>query len=259
MRFSANLSFLFGDLPFLERFGAARRAGFEAVEFAFAYDHAAEDIAGAAREAGVKVVLINLPPGDLEAGDRGLAAVPGREKEFAEALAVAIHYAKALDCPRIHAMAGVAPEGLKAEDCEATFVANLAMAAAHAGDAGLDVMIEPINRMDMPGYVLSYQDQARRIIKDVGAANLRLQFDVYHCQIMEGDLARRFERHLPLIGHVQIADNPGRHEPGTGEINFPFLLRHIERLGYDGWIGCEYKPIDATEKGLGWMAPFRSG
>jgi hydroxypyruvate isomerase len=259
LRFSANLSFLFGEVAFLERFGAARAAGFDAVEFAFAYDHEAEDIAGAAREAGVQVVLINLPPGDLEAGERGLAGVPGREKEFAEALATAIHYAGVLGCPRIHAMAGVVPEGATPEDCEATFAANLAMAAAHAADRDLKVMIEPINRLDMPGYILSYQDQARRIIKQVGAQNLRLQFDAYHCQIMEGDLARKFERLLPLIGHVQIADNPGRHEPGTGEINYGFLLRYMERLGYAGWIGCEYKPEAGTEQGLGWLAPFRGG
>jgi hydroxypyruvate isomerase len=256
LRFSANLSFLFDELPFLERFGAAARAGFEAVEFAFAYDHEPEDIAGAAHAAGVEVVLINLPPGDLAAGDRGLAAVPGREKDFAEALATALRYAEALECPRLHAMAGVVPEGLSDEDCEATFVANLAMAAAHAADQGRDVMIEPINRIDMPGYALSYQDQARRVIREVGAANLKLQFDAYHCQIMEGDLARRFERHLPLIGHVQIADNPGRHEPGTGEINFTYLLRQMERLGYAGWIGCEYKPKDGTEQSLGWMNEF---
>jgi hydroxypyruvate isomerase len=255
-RFSANLSFLFDDLPFLDRFQAAARAGFEAVEFAFAYNHDARDIAGAARDAGVAVVLINLPPGDLEAGDRGLAGVPGREADFAEALGQALHYAAVLDCPRIHAMAGILPEGLLPEDCEATFAVNLALAAAHAADDGREVMIEPINRIDMPGYILSFQNQARRIIEAVGADNLRLQFDAYHCQIMEGDLARRFERHLPLIGHVQIADNPGRHEPGTGEINYPFLLRHMERLGYDGWFGCEYKPADGTVNGLGWMREF---
>lgn len=252
-RFSANLSFLFTELPFLDRFDAAARAGFQAVEFTNAYDHNADDVAHAARAAGVRTVLTNLPPGEFDDGSIGLAAVPGRESEFAEALELALGYAGALDCPRLHATTGGVPDGMTLEACEAVFVANLTMATARAAKHGRDIMIEPINWIDVPGYVLSYQDQARRIIELVGADNLRLQFDAYHCQIMEGDLARNIERHLPLIGHVQISDNPGRHEPGTGEINFPFLIRHMVQLGYAGWIGCEYRPLCGTVEGLGWM------
>ncbi len=252
-RFSANLGFLFTEVPFLVRFDAAARAGFKAVEFPSPYDHAAEEVARAARDASLEVVLINLPTGDEDKGDVGLTGVPGREADYAVSLEKALHYAAALDCPRLHTMAGIVPDGMSDEDCMTVFADNLATACAAAGETGRDIMIEPINRLDMPGYILSYQDQARRLIETVRAPNLKLQFDVYHCQIMEGDLARSFKRLLPLIGHVQISDNPGRHEPGTGEINYRYLIPEMARLGYDGWIGCEYKPKGATEDGLGWM------
>ena len=253
-RFSANLGFLFTELPFLDRFDAAARAGFKAVEFPSPYDHAAEDVARAAREASVDVVLINLPVGDENQGDVGLTGVPGREADYADGLETALDYAAVLDCPRLHTMAGIVPDGLRDDDCMSVFAENLTKACAVAGEQGRDVMIEPINRVDVPGYILSYQDQARRLIETVRAPNLKLQFDVYHCQIMQGDLARTFKRLMPLIGHVQISDNPGRHEPGTGEINYRYLIPEMDRLGYDGWVGCEYKPKANTEDSLGWMS-----
>ena len=255
-RFSANLGFMFGEHAFLDRFDAAARAGFKAVEFPSPYAHDADDVAKAARDAAVQVVLINLPAGDEDKGDVGLTGVPGREADYAETLGLALTYAAALDCPRLHTMAGIVPDGLRDDDCMGVFADNLAKACTAAGEQGRDIMIEPINRLDVPGYILSYQDQARELIEAVRAPNLKLQFDVYHCQIMQGDLARNFERLLPLIGHVQISDNPGRHEPGTGEINYRYLIPEFARLGYDGWIGCEYVPQTDTESGLGWMTAF---
>jgi len=251
LKFAANLSFLFPERPFLERFAAAAAAGFEAVEFAFAYEHPEAEVAAAAARADVQVVLMNLPPGDWAAGERGLAALPGRESDFRACLATALRYAEATGCRQLHAMAGAGPT------CrEETFAANLREAASVAQGRGVRILIEPINVLDMPGYFLTQPQQAADIIRKVAHPNLFLQLDLYHCQVMRGDLARQIELHWPLIRHIQIAGNPGRLEPDRGEINYPFLFNHLESLGYQGWIGCEYKPAAATEAGLAWIRPY---
>jgi len=250
-KLSANLSFLFPELPFLDRFAAARAAGFSAVEFAFAYEHPADQVAAAAKAAGVEVVLMNLPPGDWDAGERGLGALAGREADFQAALDRAILYAEAAGCRRLHAMAGAGPTAQ-----EEIFVKNLAGAATRLADRGIALLIEPINVIDMPGYFLTLPEQARRIIERIDHPNLFLQLDLYHCQIMRGDLAHRIEAHLPLIGHIQIAGNPGRNEPDVGEINYPYLFDLMDNLGYRDWVGCEYKPAGDTVAGLGWARPY---
>jgi 2-dehydrotetronate isomerase len=250
-KFAANLSFMFPERPFLERFAAAAVAGFKAVEFAFAYEHPEAEVAKAAAKASVQVVLMNLPPGDWAAGERGLASLPGREAEFRASLATALRYAEANGCRQLHVMAGAG------SSCrEDVFIANLREAATQAGHKGIRTLIEPINTIDMPGYFLTLPQQASDIIRKVGHPNLFLQLDLYHCQIMRGDLARQIEAHFPLVRHIQIASNPGRLEPDQGEINYPFLFNLLDSKGYDGWIGCEYKPATVTEAGLGWIRPY---
>ncbi|QJQ96753.1 MULTISPECIES: 2-oxo-tetronate isomerase [Halomonadaceae] len=255
IRLAANLSMLFNEHDFLDRFAAAAEAGFRGVEYLFPYAHAPEEIATALREAGLTQVLFNLPPGDWEAGERGLASLPGREAEFRDSLIEALRYAEALGCPQVHAMAGLLPQDADHETIaahQATYLSNLRLAAGEAAKAGCDVLIEPINIRDMPGYFLSRQHQAMAMLDEIGADNLKLQFDLYHCQIMEGDLIRHLERQFTRIAHVQIAGVPDRHEPDQGEVNFPALLERLESLGYEGWIGCEYRPAGTTREGLGW-------
>lgn len=255
IRLAANLSMLFQEYDFLDRFGAAAEAGFRGVEYLFPYAYSADVLASALREAGLEQVLFNLPPGNWEAGERGLASLPGREREFRESVAEALRYADALDCPRIHAMAGVLPKGADRETVAAhrqTYLENLRFAAREAAQAGRDLLIEPINQRDMPGYFLSRQDDAMDVIDAVGADNLKLQFDVYHCQIMDGDLIHHLERQFHAIGHVQIAGVPERNEPDAGEVSYPDVLRRLESLGYEGWVGCEYRPAGNTRAGLGW-------
>ncbi len=252
-RFAANLTMLFGEVPFLARFAAARRAGFDAVEFVSPYEHPAAEVAGAARDAGVEVALFNLPAGDWAKGDRGMACDPGRAAEFREGVARALEYASALGCARLHAMAGIRPPGVPEPALRAAYVASLRLAAAALAADGRMLVVEGINTRDMPGYYLNASRQAFELMDEAGATNLHYLYDVYHMQIMEGDLAPTLEARLPRIGHVQIADTPGRHEPGTGEINFKFLLRHLDRIGYRGIVGCEYRPLGRTEDGLGWM------
>jgi hydroxypyruvate isomerase len=256
-RFAANLSFLFTELPFLDRFAAAARAGFEGVEYASPYEHPARDIARRLADYGLTQALFNLPAGNWEAGERGIAILPGREKEFRESLSRALDYADALGCARLNCLAGIAPPGADRGVLEETFVANLAFAAEALRVRRVRLLIEPINRRDMPGFFLNRSAEALRLMKRVGSDNLHLQADIYHMQVMEGDLARRLEEAMPQIAHIQIADNPGRHEPGAGEINYGFLLPLIDRLGYGGWVGCEYRPLTSTEAGLGWMARYR--
>jgi len=246
-RFAANLSMMFTERPFLERFDAAAAAGFEAVEFLFPYDHPVAEIRDALDRNRLTLALFNAPPGDWEAGERGLTAVPGREAEFRDLFRLAIDYAAALKPARLHVMAGLA----QGPAARAAYVANLAHAAAAA--PGLRVCIEPINSRDMPGYHLSRSDDALTVLDAVGAGNLGLQFDLYHAQIMEGDLTRRIERLLPRIAHIQIAGVPDRHEPDRGEVNFPHLFRTLDALGYRGFVGCEYRPAGRTEDGLGWF------
>jgi hydroxypyruvate isomerase len=256
-RFAANLSMMFSEVPFLERFDAAAAAGFKAVEFLFPYDHPAADIAARLKAAGLQQVLFNAPPGDWAKGERGQAALPGRQAEFREGFRKALDYAAALGCPRIHVMSGLAPAGVPHDTMTAVLAENLAWAAELATPVGVKCVIEPINHRDIPGFFLNTTDQAAAIINAVGPEKVGMQFDLYHCQITEGDLVKRVEKHLPLIAHMQVADNPGRNEPGTGEVNWPFVFRRIDALGFRGWIGCEYRPAGETTAGLGWFQPYR--
>ena len=246
---------LFPELEFLERFAAAAQAGFRYVEYQFPYQWKSEDVAHAAAEAGVAVVLHNLPAGDFTKGERGIACLPGREQEFRDSLEKAIAYAKAVDCARLNCLAGLAPAAREHFD---VLVQNVRFAARRLGAAGLQLMLEPINTRTVPGFFLSRSAQAIDVLNAAGEGNAFLQYDVFHMQIMEGDLAQSLARLLPRIGHVQIADVPGRNEPGTGEINFDFMLEHIDRLGYVGWIGCEYNPRGDTLEGLKWAQPYLS-
>jgi hydroxypyruvate isomerase len=256
-RLAANISLLFPELPFLERFAAASRAGFRAVEYQFPYGFAsARAIAEHARAAGVEVVLHNLPGGDAAKGDRGIACQPARVAEFREGVERAIEYAGAVGCPRLNALAGIAPAGVPRERLFATLVENLRYAAGKLAAAGLTLLTEPANPRTLPGFFLNTSRQGIEVIDAVGAANLMLQYDIFHMQIVEGDLAKTLERLLPRIGHLQLADVPDRHEPGSGEINFEYLLAHIDRLDYTGWIGCEYIPQADTREGLKWARPY---
>lgn len=253
-RFAANLSMLFTEVPFLDRFERASRAGFEAVEFLFPYAHTPEEVRARIDAHHLRIVLHNLPAGDWDAGERGIACHPDRIAEFRAGVARAITYAKALGVPQLNCLAGKAPAGVDAASLRATFVENLRFAAAELKAAGLRLLIEPINPFDIPGFYLTRTDQALAILDEVGADNTFVQYDIYHAQRTEGELAATLQKHLPRIGHVQVADNPGRNEPGTGEINYRYLFAHLDRLGYDGWVGCEYKPARTTEVGLGWRA-----
>ena len=260
-RFAANLSFLYGEHAFVERFAAAARDGFRAVEFAFAYEHDRAEVAARLADQGLIQVLINAPPGDLAAGECGLAGLPGREADFQRSLLdQALPYAQALRCRRIHVMAGVLPAGADRERHRAAFVANLAWAAPLAASAGIQLLIEPINPRDIPGYLVNRQDEAHAIVAEVGAPNLKVQMDLYHCQIAEGDLAMKLRQYLPSgrVGHLQVAGVPERHEPDRGELHHPYLFALIDELGYNGHIGCEYRPAAGTSAGLGWLAAYRS-
>ena len=256
-QFAANLSMLFTETPLLERFGRAARAGFTAVELQFPYEQPATVLREELVRHGLAMVLHNLPAGDWAAGDRGIAADPGRTEEFRRGVARAVEYATVLQVPRLNCLAGKLPAGVTAAEGRATLVANLRYAAAALQDAGLTLLIEPINRYDVPGFVVQRSDDAVALMDEVGAPNLKLQYDVYHQQRTEGELAATIERLLPRIGHIQVADNPGRHEPGTGEIRFEFLFAHLQRIGYSGHIGCEYKPAGGTEAGLTWLRSWQ--
>ncbi len=255
-RFSANLSMLFAEHDFLDRFDAAARAGFKAVEYLGPYDHPPETVAACLKKNGLEQVLFNLPSGDWAAGERGIAVLPDRVGEFRVNVDTAIAYAKALGCGQLNCLAGIAPAGADRAGLEHIFVENLKFAADKLEKAGVKLLIEAINTRDIPGFFLTTSDQALAIIDRVGSKNLFFQYDIYHMQIMEGDLARTMEANLGRIAHIQLADNPGRHEPGTGEINYPFLYEFIDRIGYSGWVGAEYKPKAGTEAGLGWFRPF---
>lgn len=256
-RFAANLSLMFNELPFLDRFAAARAAGFDAVEFLFPYAFDTEQIAARLRRYGLELVLHNLPAGDWAAGERGLACDPRRSAEFQDGVGLALDYALDLGVRRLHCLAGRLPPNVTRERAHAAYVANLRHAAARCREHGITLLIEPINDRDMPGYFLTGTRQAAAIIEEVGAPNLALQYDIYHMQRMEGELAETIRRYLPLIRHVQLADVPGRHQPGTGEIHFPFLFRLLDELGYEGWIGCEYLPQGDTPASLGWLEEER--
>lgn len=252
-RFAANLSLMFTEQPFLERFGAAAAAGFEGVEFLFPYAWPAARIVEELARHELAQVLHNLPPGDWDGGERGLACLPDRIAEFRDGVGLAIDYARTLGCTRLHCMAGIVPAGVDADLVRRTYVDNLAHAAAACAAAGIRLLIEPINSHDMPGYYLNRSAQAMDIIAEVGSDNLYLQYDIYHAQRMEGELANTITRLLPQIAHMQLADTPGRHEPGSGEINYPFLFDWLDRIGYTGWVSAEYIPVGDTAAGLGWL------
>ena len=257
-RFAANLTLLFTELDFLDRFEAAAEAGFEAVEFLFPYQWPADEIARRLERWGLRLVLHNLPPGDWDAGERGIACHPDRVEEFRTGVARGIAYALALGCPQLNCLAGIRPERVSEAQAHKTLVNNLRFAAAEFERAGLRLLIEPINTFDMPGFFLNRSNQAEAIIDEVGSGKLFIQYDIYHAQRMEGELANTIARLLPRIAHMQLADTPGRHEPGTGEINYDFLFDHIDKLGYQGWIGCEYRPATTTKDGLGWVGRQRA-
>lgn len=253
---AANLSLLFTETGFLDRFDAAAKAGFRHVEYQFPYEFGKDAVAERARAAGVQVVLHNIPSGNTAKGDRGIACLPERVDEFREGVGRAIEYALAAGCPRLNCLAGVVPHGAPPERFHRTLVDNLRFAARELGKAGLALMVEPINTRTVPGFFLNGSAQAAAILDEVGADNAFIQYDLFHMQIMEGDLAMTMARLLPRIGHIQVADVPARNEPGTGEINFEFLLAEIDRLGYEGAVGCEYNPAQDTLAGLAWAAPY---
>ncbi|MDQ0989228.1 2-oxo-tetronate isomerase [Streptomyces sp. V3I7] len=261
-RFAANLSMMYTEHPFLDRFAAASADGFEAVEYLFPYDHDAAELRRRLDDHGLRQVLFNAPPGDWDAGERGIASLPGRESELRSGIEKALEYAAALDCPRVHVMAGlVEPDATPEQRARhrETYAANLAWAAERAAAAGVDLLIEPINHRDMPGYFLNRQAEAHALVQEIGAANLKVQLDLYHCQITEGDLTTTLRRDVPSgrVGHLQIAGVPDRHEPDRGELDIRHLFGVIDELGFDGWIGCEYRPIAGTSEGLGWLTDYR--
>ena len=253
--FAANLTMMFNEVDFLERFAAAADSGFKGVEYLFPYDYEPAQLAEKLEQHDLAQVLHNLPAGDWTAGERGIACHPDRVDEFQDGVGKAIEYATALNCPQVNCLAGLAQDSVSVEEREATLIGNLKFAAEQLEAAGVRLLIEPINTIDIPGFVLNYPEQARDLIEQVGSDNLFLQHDLYHMQIMQGDLARNIERNQDIIRHIQIADNPGRHEPGTGEINYPYLFKYLDDIGYDGWIGCEYVPASTTDAGLSWIKP----
>jgi hydroxypyruvate isomerase len=253
-RFAANLTMLFNEVPFLERFEASATADFTAVEYLFPYPYEAAEIALRLQKSRQQQVLFNLPAGNWEAGERGIAVLPDRVDDFRRGVHTAIEYARVLGCSQLNCLAGITPRAVDASLVHDTLVGNLSFAAKALADEGIRLLVEPINTRDIPGFHLCHTQQALGLIRDVGSGNVFLQYDAYHMQVMEGDLTRTIEAHLAQIAHIQVADNPGRHEPGTGEIHYPFLFRELDRMGYAGWIGCEYKPGGTTTAGLGWRA-----
>ena len=259
-RFAANLSMMYTEHDFLDRFAAAAADGYKGVEFLFPYAYAPEDLARRLADNDLQQALFNAPPGDWDAGERGMSALPGREDEFRRSIARALDYAQALNCPHIHVMAGMVPAGADRKAMRATYVENLRWACEQAKPDGRTLLIEPINGRDMPNYFLSRQDDAHAVIAEVGADNLKVQMDLYHCQIVEGDLAMKIRQYLPTgrVGHFQIAGVPDRHEPDQGEVDFRYLFGVIDAAGYDGWIGCEYRPAAGTSAGLGWLRALQT-
>ena len=255
-KFNANLSMMFTEVDFLERFGAAARAGFRGVEFLFPYEHPAASIKEQLDKHKLSMVLFNMPPGDWASGERGMACDPARVSQFQDNVGKAVEYARALECRMLHCMAGLKPRGVSEEKMRETYIANLQFAGKELAKHNITLLIEAINTRDIPGFYLNYSRQAFDIMHYANVPNLAFQYDIYHMQIMEGDLAPTVEKNLALIGHMQLAGTPGRHEPSTGEINYPFLFGFFDRIGYKGWIGCEYRPATRTEEGLGWFKPY---
>ncbi|HZN46170.1 MAG TPA: 2-oxo-tetronate isomerase [Ramlibacter sp.] len=268
-RFAANLSMLYPEHGFLDRFEAAARDGFEGVEYLFPYEHDAGELAARLRAHGLQQVLFNAPPGNWDAGEKGLACLPGRDNEFRDGIARALRYAEALSCPRVHVMAGLAPQGAERAALQATYVANLRWAAREAAKQGVNLLLEPINTRDIPGFFLNRQDHAHALVAEIGEPNVQVQFDLYHCQIVEGDVAMKIRQYLPTgrVGHFQIAGVPQRHEPDLGELHHPYLFAVIDEVsaacGWQGWVGCEYRPArgaqpGGTSQGLEWLRRFRT-
>ena len=255
-RLCANLSMMFNEHPFLDRFQAAADAGFKGVEFLFPYEHAATDIKARLDAAGLELVLFNAPPGDWAAGERGTASLPGRQQDFRDGIHQALDYAAVLGNKLVHVMAGIPPATLRPGTAAALYAANLAWAAEQAHAKGITLVIEPINHRDMPGFFLNTMAQGAAIVEAIGRDRLGLQFDVYHCQVTEGDITSRMAALMPVIAHMQIADVPARNEPGTGEIGWRHVFATMDRLGYSGWVGCEYRPAGATLAGLSWRSEF---
>ena len=253
-KFAANLTMLFGEMPFLDRFAAAKAAGFSAVEYLFPYEFEKAALREQLQQHGLTQVLHNLPAGNWAAGERGIAILPDRVDEFRDGVAQAIDYAKALDCRQVNCLVGIAPADADQLALNEVLVNNLRFAADALARQRIRLLIEPINTLDIPGFFLNGTRQAVQVLSDVRSENLFIQYDIYHMQVMEGDIARSLQKHLARISHVQLADNPGRNEPGTGEINYPFLFRYLDQIGYRGWVGCEYKPRTTTAEGLGWHA-----
>jgi len=258
-KFDANLSMMFQEVAFLDRFEAAAKAGFKGVEYLFPYDFEVNQLVELLQKNNLKQVLHNLPAGDWGAGERGIGVLADRIGEFQEGVGKAIEYAKALGNTQVNMLSGLAPEGMNSDVLNRTLIDNAAFAASELAKYDIRLVIEPINTRDIPGFFLCGTQQGLDIITATGSDNIQLQYDIYHMQIMEGNLASTMEKNLPNIGHIQLADNPGRHEPGTGEINYPFLFEFLDRIGYDGWIGCEYIPANKTEEGLGWFEPYSIG
>lgn len=252
-KFAANLSMMFNEVPFPERFAAAAKAGFKGVEFLFPYDYPVADVTRWLKDNDLESALFNMPPGNWAAGERGIASIPGREEEFRKGVEKAIEYALSMGTPTIHVMAGLLPEGADRETHRVTYVDNVWYAAKELAKHDRTLVIEPINTRDMPGYFLNFQDEAHDICKEIGEPNVKVQMDFYHAQIMEGDLTMTFRNHFDGIGHVQIASVPTRNEPDQGEIDYRHLFRLLDEMGYSGWVGCEYKPRGRTEDGLGWL------
>lgn len=257
-KFAANLTMLFNEVPFLDRFERAATAGFKAVEFLFPYAYSPVEIKQRLEQNNLQLVLHNLPAGDWDSGERGIACLPDRIDEFRGGVSKAIEYAKVLNVPQLNCLAGKMPAGIEPKLLHQTFVANLKYAAAELEKENLRLLIEPINTFDIPGFFLSHTQQAIEVLDQVGASNLYVQYDIYHAQRMEGELANTIQKYLDQIAHIQLADNPGRHEPGTGEIRYSYLFKLLDQIGYQGWIGCEYKPASSTEAGLGWIQKLHS-
>ena len=256
-KFAANLSMMFNEVPFPERFAAAANAGFKGVEFLFPYDYTPAEVAGWLKENKLENALFNLPPGDFAGGERGIASLPGREQEFRDGVAKAIDYALALGTPKVHCMAGLFPAGADRGKHRAVYVENVRYAAQELAKHGRMLVIEPINPRDIPGYFINTQAEGHAICKEIGLPNLKVQMDFYHCQIVEGDLTMTFKNNFAGIGHVQIASVPTRNEPDQGEINYRHIFKLLDEMGYDGWVGCEYRPRGRTEDGLGWLEALR--
>lgn len=256
-RFAANLSMMYNEHAFLDRFAAAAKDGFKGVEFLFPYAFPAAEIRARLDAHGLTQALFNMPPGNWDAGERGLASLPGREDEFRHSLEAALSYAQVLGNDHVHAMAGLIRPDQDRRRHRETYLKNLALAAREAAALGITIVIEPINTRDIPGFFLNRQDEAHAICAEVGALNLKVQMDFYHCQIVEGDLAMKLRQTIAGVGHIQVAGVPERHEPDVGEINYPYLFALMDQLGYPGWVGCEYRPKAGTSEGLGWFAPYR--